>query len=239
LSEQLLQWTGEVVHSNFTMLLLFEITIPQGLTLFSTLIFGFFLGLRHSLEPDHLAAVSTIVNDGKSFWRATLTGCLWGVGHTLSLLIVGGLVLLFKLDIGETLEKPFEFLVAITLILLGLNALWQLYRLAKQEEKEQTETNHQHKSRSLVVGMIHGLAGSGTLTILISSAISPPSMAFFFLVIFGIGSIGGMTLATLFWTLPLRFTAFRFNSIHYFLRGFAGAISLAFGGWLIYGVFNG
>jgi ABC-type nickel/cobalt efflux system permease component RcnA len=221
------------------MLLLFEITIPQGLTLFSTLLFGFLLGLRHSLEPDHLVAVSTIVNDGKSFWRATLTGCLWGVGHTLSLLVVGGLVLLFKLDIGETLEKPFQFLVAITLILLGLNAFWQLYRNAKKEEKKQTETNHRHKSRSLLVGMIHGLAGSGTLTILISSAISPPLMAFFFLIIFGIGSIGGMTLASLILTVPLRLTAFRFHSIHNFLRGFAGVISLTFGGWLIYGIING
>jgi nickel/cobalt transporter (NicO) family protein len=236
LSEQLLQWTGEVVHSNFTMLLLFEITIPQGLTLFSTLLFGFLLGLRHSLEPDHLAAVSTIVNDGKSFWRATLTGCLWGVGHTLSLLIVGGLVLLFKFDIGEALEKPFQILVAATLILLGLHAFWRLYRKTADAE---TESPHQHKSQSLVVGMIHGLAGSGTLTILISSAISPPSTAFFFLVIFGIGSIGGMTLASFFLTLPFRLTAFRFNSINYLLRGVAGAVSLAFGGWLIYGVING
>lgn len=240
LGRQLLHWTGRrLLTHNLFMLLFHELSIPQGLTIFSTLIFGFILGLRHSLEPDHLAAVSTIVNDGKSFWRATITGCLWGVGHTLSQLIVGGLVLLFKLDIGESMEKPFEFLVAITLILLGGNALWQLYRNAKKEEIEQPETHHQHKSRSLIVGMIHGLAGSGALTILISSAISPASSAFIFLVIFGIGSIAGMTLASLILTVPLRWTAFRFNSIHYFLRGFAGLISLAFGGWLIYGIING
>ncbi|MBS1793276.1 MAG: urease accessory protein [Acidobacteria bacterium] len=218
--------------------MLSEITIPQGLTLASTLVFGFLLGLRHSLEPDHLAAVSTIVNDGKSFWRATLTGCLWGVGHTLSLLIVGGLIILFKFDIGQAVERLFELLVAATLILLGASALWRLYRHARTETPENGH-GHRHKSRSLLVGMIHGLAGSGTLTILISSTISPPATAFFFLLIFGIGSISGMTVASLFLTLPLRITLFRFNVFHYFLRGFAGIVSLSFGSWLLLEYFAG
>ncbi len=219
------------------MFLFFEISIPQGLTFVSTLLFGILLGLRHSLEPDHLAAVSTIVNDGKSFWRAILTGCLWGVGHTLSLLVVGGLVLFLKLDIGESMEKPFKLLVALTLIFLGVNALWKLYRNAKAEENALGENHPHHKSRSLIVGMIHGLAGSGGLTILISAAISPSSSAFLFLVIFGIGSIAGMTLASMLLTVPLRFTAFRFHQINSFLRGSAGVVSLAFGGWLILGLF--
>lgn len=217
------------------MLLFSEITIPQGLTLFTTLVFGFLLGLRHSLEPDHIAAVSTIVSDGKSFWRASVTGCLWGVGHTLSLLIVGGIIILLKLDISESLEKPVDFLVALALILLGINAFWRLYKISTAKEKEKIKSrSHQHQSRSLIVGMIHGLAGSGALTLLISSAISPASMAFFFLVIFGIGSIAGMTLASLLLTLPLRFTFFRWTALHYFLRGFAGLFSFGFGIYILY-----
>lgn len=216
------------------MLFFHELAVPEGLTLFSTLIFGLLLGLRHSLEPDHIAAVSNIVDDGKNTLTATLTGCLWGVGHTLSLLIVGGVILLFKVDIGESLEKPFELLVAVTLILLGSNTLWRLYKHTKNQEEKEKGTIHKHGSRSLVVGLIHGLAGSGTLTLLISSAISPPSMAFVFLLIFGLGSIAGMTLASLLLTLPLRFTLFRFNAIHLFLRGFAGLFSMGFGLWIIY-----
>lgn len=218
------------------MFLFSEISIPTGLTLISTLAFGFFLGLRHSLEPDHLAAVSTIVSDGKSFWRASLTGCLWGVGHTLSLLIVGGLLILFKVEMSGSVETAFEGLVGATLIALGTIALVRLYRGAKSNEESPGEATHQHKSRSLIVGMIHGLAGSGTLTILISSSISPASSALFFLVVFGIGSIGGMTLASLFLTLPLRLTSVRFSTFHSVLRGFAGVVSLAFGIWILYGL---
>ena len=127
--------------------------------------------------------------------------------------------------------------MALTLILLGANALWKLYRNAKAEETEHGERQAQHKSRSLIVGMIHGLAGSGGLTILISAAISPASSAFLFLVIFGIGSIAGMTLASMLLTVPLRLTEVRFHLINNFLRGSAGVVSLAFGGWLILGLF--
>ncbi len=217
------------------MFLFSDITIPTGLTLLSTLIFGFVLGLRHSLEPDHIAAVSTIVSDGKSFLRASLTGCLWGVGHTLSLLIVGGIIILLKLDISASLEKPVDLLVALALIFLGVNALWRLYKISTAKEEAEIESHsHQHRSRSLIVGMIHGLAGSGALTLLIGASISPPSMAFFFLIIFGIGSIAGMTLASVFLTVPLRFTFFRYSALHYCLRGFAGIFSLVFGFWILY-----
>jgi ABC-type nickel/cobalt efflux system permease component RcnA len=216
------------------MILLTETIIPQGLTLFSILTFGFLLGLRHSLEPDHIAAISTILNGGKNFWRASVTGCLWGAGHTLSLLVVGGIIILLKLNIAESLETPFELLVALTLILLGLNSLWHLYRTVKRREKEASEAHHHHhQSRSLIVGMVHGLAGSGSLIILISSTLPLPSVAFIFLIIFGIGSIAGMCLASLLITAPLYFTLFRFNLINYLLRGFAAAFSLAFGSRII------
>ncbi len=213
-----------------------EVQIPQGLTLISTLVFGFLLGLRHSLEPDHIAAVSTIVSDGRSSVRASLFGCLWGIGHTLSLLIVGGIIILIKIDISSSLETPIDLLVSLTLILLGLSAFWQLRKLAKAKENDASKADagsSGHGSRSLVVGMIHGLAGSGALTLLIGSTISPPFVAFVFLLIFGIGSIAGMAAASVVLTVPLRFTYFRFSGLHYFLRGCAGLFSLVFGVYIL------
>ncbi len=96
------------------------------LSTFSILVFGFFLGLRHATEADHLAAVSTIVSEKKDLFMASVVGGLWGIGHTISLFAVGILVIVLKLQISETLEARLEACVGVMLVLLGLNALRKL-----------------------------------------------------------------------------------------------------------------
>src|SRR5687768_11199889 len=92
------------------------------------LIFGFIIGLKHAVEADHLAAVSTIVAERKNVFSSTIIGGFWGVGHTLSLLIVGALVIFLKLQISESLEARLEAIVGGMLVLLGLNALRKLWQ---------------------------------------------------------------------------------------------------------------
>ena len=95
---------------------------PQ-LSTFSVLLIGFVLGLQHAIEADHLAAVSTIVSEKKNLWTASLVGGMWGVGHTISLFVVGALVIFLKLQISDSVETKLEAIVGGMLILLGLNAL--------------------------------------------------------------------------------------------------------------------
>src|SRR5689334_9391018 len=114
---------------------------PQ-LTTFSVLLIGFTLGLQHAIEADHLAAVSTIVSEKKNLLTAALVGGMWGVGHTISLFVVGALVIFLKLQISESLEAKLEAIVGGMLILLGLNALRKLL----SGEKVHAHT-HEHGER--------------------------------------------------------------------------------------------
>src|SRR5262245_20856844 len=95
----------------------------DGFSLISLLIVSFGLGLKHATEPDHIAAVSTIVSERKNIWSSSLVGGLWGIGHTISLLIAGLLVMILHFEISEGLAQALEFCVAIMLIALGLDAV--------------------------------------------------------------------------------------------------------------------
>jgi cytochrome c biogenesis protein CcdA len=220
------------------MILSTDILLPQNLTAASILGFGFLLGLRHSIEADHLAAVSAIVSERKSVFRASIVGGVWGIGHTISLFLVGALVILLKFEISESWEKPLEFLVASMLVILGVNALRKI-RESEEKQAETPEKSNMKKfgARSLIVGMIHGLAGSAALTLVVASAISPPLLALVFIIIFGIGSIGGMILASFLFSLPLHFTARKFAVVNRIFRVAAGIFSLALGVFIFYEIF--
>ncbi|HTK37506.1 MAG TPA: hypothetical protein VL325_03345, partial [Pyrinomonadaceae bacterium] len=151
------------------------------LSTFSILLFGFVLGLRHATEADHLAAVSAIVSEKKNIFTSAIVGGLWGVGHTISLFVVGVLVIFLKLQISHEVEAKLEALVGAMLIILGLNALRKLFQSEKihvhthahggrEHAHIHTHTNeaaekshHRLSPRSVVVGMVHGLAGSAAL----------------------------------------------------------------------------
>ena len=224
---------------------------PQ-LSTFSVLVIGFFLGLQHATEADHLAAVSTIVSEKKNLFTASLVGGLWGLGHTISLFAVGALVILFKFQISESLEAKLEAAVGAMLILLGINALRKLFQASKvhvhshehdghkhvhihTHEKGTAEVSHHRLSpRSVIVGMVHGLAGSAALMLLVVPTISSSFVALLYILIFGIGSIGGMVAMSFLIGLPFHFTAGRFNVLNRGIRLIAGIFSLGLGLTIVY-----
>lgn len=223
---------------------------------------GFGLGLKHAVEADHLAAVSTIVTQRRSVWSASLVGGLWGVGHTISLLAAGLVVIIFHFEISEKTEQTLEFVVALMLMVLGMDALRRVVlggqihmhahrhgdlvhfhphsHEAETAHNANDQNGHSHGAsnmgfRPVVVGMIHGLAGSGALMLLVLTTISSPLIGIIYVIVFGIGSIGGMMLMSLLLGLPLYFTAVRFRVAEIGLRFAAGVFSLALGSWLAIG----
>jgi sulfite exporter TauE/SafE len=222
----------------------------------SVLAFGFVLGLKHAVEVDHLAAVSTIVSERKSLLGSMLVGGLWGLGHTLSLLVAGIFVILLHVEISERVALFLEFCVGLMLVALGASALRKLWRGGhlhvhvhrhggrahvhphihdgKPEADAHTHHGLRPSMRPLVVGMVHGLAGSAALMLLVLSTISSPLTGFMYIVVFGVGSIGGMMTMSALVSLPLYLTAARFTRAHLMMRCLAGLFSLSFGLVVIY-----
>lgn len=222
----------------------------------TALAFAFVIGLKHAMEADHLAAVSTIVSEHKSLVSASLVGGLWGIGHTISLLVAGLAVILFHVEIGPRMEMALEFGVALMLIALGVNTIRKLRRGSQihfhahrhgervhfhphvHDGSPEVDPNTHHGSmlgkRPLLVGMMHGLAGSAALMLLVLSTIKSPLVGLAYIVVFGLGSIGGMMAMSVLVGLPLRFTATRFARANLMLRGLAGLASLSFGVFMVY-----
>ncbi|MFN0111768.1 MAG: nickel/cobalt transporter [Blastocatellia bacterium] len=216
---------------------------------------GLVIGLRHALDTDHLAAVSTIVSERKSLFSSLLIGGLWGIGHTVSLLIAGIAVIFLNLKI-EKYEKPLEFCVALMLIGLGLNVLIKLARGGKIHFHEHEHGGHHHvhphlhdgkpepephthhgfklSFRPVVIGLVHGLAGSAALMLAVLATIKSAALAFGYIIIFGIGSIGGMMVMSLVLSLPLHLTAAWFTRTNWAVRAMAGVFSLGFGLFMAY-----
>lgn len=232
-----------------------DLELSQGLSTFSILIIGFVIGLKHAVEADHLAAVSTIVAERKSIFSSMIIGGFWGVGHTLSLIIVGALVVFLKLQISETVEARLEAIVGGMLVLLGLNALRKLWQKEKihvhthehkgghphvhlhaHEAEKREESHHfmRFSPRAIGIGMVHGLAGSAGLMLLVIPTISSPVIALLYILIFGIGSIAGMMLMSLLIGLPLHLTAGKFEVLNKSILGLAGIFSFALGVFIIY-----
>jgi len=217
----------------------------------AVLLIGFVFGLYHAIEADHLAAVSAIVSEHKNVFTASIIGGFWGLGHTISLFIVGALVIFVKFQITESTEGILEGIVGIMLVLLGLNAIRKIFKAEKvhthahehdghhhshlhihREEKAES-SHHRFAPRSVLVGMIHGLAGSAGLMLLVLPTIPSPAVALLYIGIFGIGSIAGMMIMSMLMGLPLYFTAGRFVLINKGIRLLAGAFSLVWGALLI------
>jgi len=212
---------------------------------------GFVLGLQHALDPDHLVAVSTIISDHKSLRRSSLIGTFWGLGHSMSLLAVGLAILLLRVSIPDHVLPWMEAPVAIMLIVLGISAT----RRALQERGVQIHThvhehghgphehvhvhlgeehNHMHRlfrlgRRPFAVGLVHGLAGSAALTLLVLTKIPSIALGLVYMAVFGAGSIGGMLLMSSMISVPFVLTARRFQTINGAIRLCAGVFSVAFG----------
>lgn len=179
---------------------------------------GFVLGMRHATDPDHVVAVSTIVSRQPVLARASLIGALWGVGHTATILIVGGGILLFRLTIPPRLGLALEFIVALMLVLLGVMNL-----------SRRSYARLQSAMRPLFVGFVHGLAGSAFIAMLVLAAIPSPMLGLVYLALFGLGTIVGMMLITVAIAAPAVLAARRFVRVQDYLRVAAGVASIVFG----------
>ncbi len=234
-----------------------QTTTAYSLALLGT---GFVFGLKHALDADHLAAVSTIVSERKTWWSSSLVGGLWGLGHTASLLVAGVVVLWLKIPISARVESGLEFCVGLMLIGLGLNALVKLARGGKLHWHPHEHGGHQHLHphlhdktaatnhssrdtshhgykigrRPLWIGMLHGLAGSAALMLLVLSTIQSALVGFLYIAVFGIGSIGGMMLMTSLLSLPFHLTANRFTKLNWLARVAAGLFSIGFGLFMLW-----
>jgi cytochrome c biogenesis protein CcdA len=246
---------------------------------------GFFLGMRHATDPDHVIAVSTIVTREHSAKRSTLIGAAWGVGHTLTILVVGGAIILFRITLSPRVGLAMELAVGVMLIVLGLKNLgglltWSADRAGiVQPGADDPPRYHSHGDyvhvhqharpvdhphdpqrnpvatmdrwftrfgsyllvRPLIVGIVHGLAGSAAIALLVLSTIPNVRWAVAYLAVFGIGTVLGMTVITLTLGSTVAYGQKRFARIGQHFGVAAGLISLVFGIFIAYqiGFVNG
>ncbi len=243
-------------------------------TLWPILLFGFFLGMRHATDSDHVVAVTTIVSRQRSVWNAAWTGIFWGIGHSLTLLVIGGAIILFGIVIPETLGMSLEFCVALMLIVLGGINLRATFRAIEISTDHEGVHHHPHRHgdyvhshshgheiethghaeedvppakldrafgrskfyralRPVIIGVLHGLAGSAAVALLVLPVIRDPLWAMAYLLIFGLGTIAGMMLITAAIAVPVSYST-RFQLVHRHLGTAAGVLSLGFGLFLVY-----
>ena len=218
------------------------------INLLSILLLGFFLGMRHATDADHVVAVTNIVSQQRSIRGAAWTGIFWGIGHTLTLLFVGGSIIAFGIVVSKKLGLSLELSVAIMLIVLGalnLNAAFGWFGNAAETERRHAEENARlewwlgrfrmgRALRPLLIGIVHGLAGSAAVALLVLPLIHNAAGAIAYLLVFGAGTVAGMMLITAAIALPVRYAAARSASWHRTLGGLAGATSFCFGAFLVY-----
>ena len=250
---------------------------------FVVIALGFVLGMRHATDADHVVAVTTIVSRQSSLRPAALTGLLWGVGHSLTVTIVGAAIILFNVTIPERVGIGMELVVAAMLVLLGLvnMAPFLSFRPARWRQVASRSGHvhshahnhgdyvhthphghspeaHPHRPdktpvasldrrfgrwklygvlRPVIIGVVHGLAGSAAVTLLIVAAVREPTWAVAYLLVFGLGTIAGMMLVTYGIASAIRLTAGESATVSRRLGLAAGLASLIFGlafGWQVW-----
>ena len=258
------------------------------LNVVSFLFLGFFLGMRHATDADHVVAIATIVSRERSVAGSALIGAAWGVGHTVTVMAVGAAIIVFGVVIPPKLGLSMEFAVGIMLVLLGILTLTGMGRAvgaahthahaavpgghaldlhdhlhahgdyvhrhphghgldAHGHAEEHTPLARLDRSglgripfyqwlRPFAVGLVHGLAGSAAVALMVLSIIREPVAALGYLLLFGLGTIVGMMLITLMLSAPFVFTAVNLPKFNWRLRVASGLVSFVFGVVLIYGI---
>jgi hypothetical protein len=187
-----------------------------------TLLTSLLFGMRHATDPDHVVAVTTIASQERSLARAAGVGALWGIGHTLTILLVGGAIILFELAFPPRLGLSMEFSVAVMLVVLGCLNLLDVRPTARRLTTV----------RPLLVGVVHGLAGSAGATLLVLPLIHDPRWAAGYLLVFGLGTVLGMALMTIAIAAPSALAAARVAGLQRWIRVASGTLSVCFGLYL-------
>jgi high-affinity nickel-transport protein len=185
------------------------------------LLLGFLLGMRHALDADHVVAVTAILSRERSLSKAARVGAWWGVGHSATILLVGGSIVVFRLAIVPRVALAFEFVVALMLIVLGI------LNLARAREESPAPT-----LPPLVIGIVHGLAGTAAIALLVLAAIPAPLDGIIYLMVFGAGTILGMIVVTAAIAAPTLAATRHVVALRRAVRVGAGALSLVLGVWL-------
>jgi high-affinity nickel-transport protein len=252
---------------------------------FSIMALGFFLGMRHATDPDHVIAVSTIVSRQPKLSRAAAVGAFWGLGHTVTIFIVGTAIILFNFTIPPRVGLSMELSVGLMLIVLGVANVVSFFRSvpvsvdtwggsvihSHHHVHGDYVHNHPHKHepeahphapdhtpvawldkvlgragwyqhiRPLAIGIVHGLAGSAAVALLVLATIRNPRWAVAYLLIFGVGTIAGMMLITMTLASAIKMVGSRHQSLSRRLAIASGLLSLAFGCVVVYqiGFVNG
>jgi len=209
---------------------------------------GFLLGMRHALDADHVAAVSTMLAQRPDLRRSGFIGLCWGCGHTAVLLAVGLAVLALKITIPDAVAQAVESVVGMMLVALGLALAVTLYREQwhlHAHEHDGARHVHLHSHRlgedhahrhawrdslpPLLVGMVHGLAGSAALMLVVLSAVHTFWEGIAYILLFGMGSIVGMIALGALISLPFLLSVPFGRSVHVAVRGLASVGSIGFG----------
>lgn len=197
------------------------------LSAFSLALLGFLLGVRHAVDPDHVVAIGTIATRTPTVRRAAGVGALWGVGHTITIVVVGGAIVLLRVAISPRVGLAMEFAVAVMLILLGILNLLSARR---------TEAPAPSAARPLLVGMVHGLAGSAAVALLVVAVVPSQAWALGYLALFGVGTIMGMALVTVLIAVPASLAITRMATARRWLTAASGVVSVVFGVLLAYAI---
>ena len=218
------------------------------------LLMGFLLGMRHALESDHVAAVASLVTKSPSMRESIHMGSMWGLGHTVTLFVFGSAVMLLDQMIPERMALMLEFTVGIMLVALGIDVLRRFMRErvhfhahhhadgtlhfhahTHTEQTHHASDSHLHTHserlplRGLLVGIMHGMAGSAALIILTLQTVQSFTMGMIYIALFGLGSIGGMAALSVVIMLPLRHSANRYARLHQYLQLGIGAATITLG----------
>lgn len=222
------------------------------------LLLGFLIGLQHAMEADHVAAVASLATRSRTARETARQGVTWGLGHALTLLFFGGLVLVLDLVVPESLAQFLELAVGSMLILLGLDVIRHLitervhfhrhthgdlshfHAHSHAGGAEHSVESHQHSHprrfslKALLVGMMHGMAGSAALILLTLETVVSPMEGLLYILLFGMGSIAGMGLLAMVIAVPMRYSERSMTWAHNGLRGAVGLITLGLGVAVVY-----
>ena len=215
----------------------------------SVVLLGLFLGIKHSTDPDHVVAVSTIVTKRGTIGSSASIGLMWGLGHTITIFIVGSAIIVFRMVIPPRLGLSMEFCVACMLILLGLVNMMRNKKAAAEQTQEELPAAGRFADlrekyvgglslyqtlRPLVVGLVHGLAGSAAVALLVLSTIKSPLWSTAYLLVFGFGTMLGMMLMTTAMSLPIVYAGKKLFRFSHWVVTLSGAASVGFGVFLVY-----